>query len=59
MKTVRQSLFFEAPEQVAIRQETLPPLPPDQVLVKSLFSAISAGTELFVLPRSNSARFAR
>ncbi len=46
MMTVRQSLIFEAPERVSVRQETLPPLPPDQVLVKSLFSAISAGTEL-------------
>lgn len=46
MSTVRRSLFFEAPHQVSIRSETLPPLPPDQVLVETQFSAISAGTEL-------------
>lgn len=46
MSTVRRSLFFEAPQQVSIRSETLPPLPPDQVLVETQFSAISAGTEL-------------
>lgn len=46
MKAFRQSLVFEAPHQVSIRQEPLPPLPPDQVCVETLFSAISAGTEL-------------
>ncbi|MCS6906760.1 MAG: zinc-binding alcohol dehydrogenase [Anaerolineales bacterium] len=46
MQIVRQSLFFEAPERVSVRQEALPPLPPEQVLVEAEFSAISAGTEL-------------
>jgi 2-desacetyl-2-hydroxyethyl bacteriochlorophyllide A dehydrogenase len=46
MQIVRQSLVFEAPRQVAIREEILPPLPADQVLVETVASAISAGTEL-------------
>ncbi len=46
MKILRQSLFFEAPQQVSVRQEALPPLPAGQVLVQTLASAISAGTEL-------------
>jgi len=46
MQIVRQSLVFEAPQQVAIREEILPPLPADQVLVETFASAISAGTEL-------------
>lgn len=46
MQIVRQSLYFEAPQQVSIREEILPPLPADQVLVETVASAISAGTEL-------------
>lgn len=46
MQIVRQSLYFEAPQQVSIREEILPPLPADQVLVATVASAISAGTEL-------------
>ncbi|MBN1145793.1 MAG: zinc-binding alcohol dehydrogenase [Anaerolineales bacterium] len=41
----RRSLYFTAPYQVAVRQETLPMPGPGQALVRSLFSAISAGTE--------------
>lgn len=46
MQIVRQSLYFEAPQQVSIREEILPPLNADQVLVETVASAISAGTEL-------------
>ncbi len=49
MQIVRQSLYFDAPQQVSIRQEPLPALPADQVLVKTFASAISAGTELLFL----------
>lgn len=44
----RHSLFFTAPRQVEVRPETLPVLAPDQVLVKTICSAISSGTELLV-----------
>ncbi|MEZ7830472.1 MAG: zinc-binding dehydrogenase [Gammaproteobacteria bacterium] len=43
-----QQLYFIEPHQVEIREQQLPPLQPDQVLVKSLYSAISAGTEMLV-----------
>jgi len=42
----RLSLYFTKPQKVEVREETLPPLKPGQVLVRSLFSAISPGTEL-------------
>lgn len=42
----RQTLYFIAPGQVSLRSEELPPLQPDQVLVQTRLSAISAGTEL-------------
>lgn len=42
----RQTLYFIAPGQVSLRSEELPPLQPDQVLVQTSLSAISAGTEL-------------
>jgi 2-desacetyl-2-hydroxyethyl bacteriochlorophyllide A dehydrogenase len=41
-----RSIWFEAPYQVAVREEPLAPLAPDQVLVQNSVSAISAGTEL-------------
>lgn len=41
-----RSIWFEAPYQVAVREEALAPLAPDQVLVQTQVSAISAGTEL-------------
>lgn len=43
-----RQLYFVKPFQVEIRDQQLPPLPPDQVLVKSLYSGISAGTEMLV-----------
>jgi 2-desacetyl-2-hydroxyethyl bacteriochlorophyllide A dehydrogenase len=43
-----RQLYFVKPRQVEIRDQQLPPLLPDQVLVKSLYSGISAGTEMLV-----------
>ena len=42
------TLYFTAPGQVAIQEETLPPPGTGQVLVQSVLSAISSGTELLV-----------
>ena len=42
----RQTLYFIAPGQVCLQSEELSPLQPDQVLVQTILSAISAGTEL-------------
>ncbi|MEK6753993.1 MAG: zinc-binding alcohol dehydrogenase [Chloroflexota bacterium] len=47
MPTAR-TLFFTAPKQVEIRETTLPPLKADEVLVETICSAISAGTEMLV-----------
>ncbi len=44
----RLSVYFEEPYQVKVREEPLPPLGPGQVLVETLASAISAGTELLI-----------
>jgi threonine dehydrogenase-like Zn-dependent dehydrogenase len=44
----RQALYFIAPRQVAVQSETLPSPGFGQVLVKTLMSAISPGTELLV-----------
>jgi len=44
----RLSVYFEAPYQVMVREESLSPLEPDQVLVETLASAISPGTELLI-----------
>ncbi|WP_415880686.1 zinc-dependent alcohol dehydrogenase [Methylomonas sp. TEB] len=43
-----QQLWFTKPREVAIREQRLPPLQPGQILIKSLCSAISAGTEMLV-----------
>ncbi len=45
---IRQSLFFTGPRQVEIREEPLDPPGPGQVLVKTLISAISPGTETLI-----------
>ena len=45
---VRKTLYFTAPGQVELRKESLPAPAPDQVLVESLCSAISSGTEMLV-----------
>ena len=44
----RQAIFFTAPHQVEIREEPLPAGGPGQVLIRSLLSAISPGTELLI-----------
>jgi len=44
----RQALYFTGPRQVALVNETLPSPAVGQVLVKTLMSAISPGTELLV-----------
>ncbi len=44
----RNTLTFTAPRQVELRQESLPAPGADDVLVETIFSAISAGTEMLV-----------
>jgi 2-desacetyl-2-hydroxyethyl bacteriochlorophyllide A dehydrogenase len=44
----RKTLFFTAPREVELREESLPALKPDEVLVETVCSAISAGTEMLV-----------
>ena len=43
-----QNLFFTAPKKVEIRESTLPILKENEVLVETICSAISAGTEMLV-----------
>lgn len=42
----RQALYFTAPGQVNLQSEAIPSLRPDQVLVQTSLSAISAGSEM-------------
>jgi 2-desacetyl-2-hydroxyethyl bacteriochlorophyllide A dehydrogenase len=44
----RKTLYFTGPRQAELREETLPPLDVDDVLVKTICSAISAGTEMLI-----------
>ena len=44
----RLALYFTAPGQVSVREEKLPALGSGQLLVQSLLSAISPGTELLI-----------
>jgi 2-desacetyl-2-hydroxyethyl bacteriochlorophyllide A dehydrogenase len=44
----RKTSYFTAPREVELREESLPVLNPDEVLVETVCSAISAGTELLV-----------
>jgi 2-desacetyl-2-hydroxyethyl bacteriochlorophyllide A dehydrogenase len=44
----RKTLYFTAPQQVELREETLPELGAAEVLVETVCSAISAGTEMLV-----------
>ena len=44
----RRTLYFTAPRQVELREETLPALGAEDVLVETSCSAISAGTEMLV-----------
>jgi len=48
MAIKRLALYFTAPGQVCVREETLPAPKSGQLLVQTLFSAISAGTELLI-----------
>jgi 2-desacetyl-2-hydroxyethyl bacteriochlorophyllide A dehydrogenase len=44
----RHSLVFTAPRQITVIEEDLPQLQPGQVMVRSLTSAISPGTEMLI-----------
>ena len=44
----RKTIYFTAPRQVEICEESLPALGADEVLVETLCSAISAGTEMLI-----------
>jgi 2-desacetyl-2-hydroxyethyl bacteriochlorophyllide A dehydrogenase len=44
----KRALYFVAPSSVEVREEPLPQPGPGQILVKTLLSAISAGTELLI-----------
>mgnify|MGYP002067726612 CR=1 FL=1 len=43
-----KTLFFTSPKQTEIRETILPTLKDDEVLVETIYSAISAGTEMLV-----------
>ena len=45
---ISEQLYFTGPRQVEIREETLPALQAGQVKVRSLYSAISPGSEMLV-----------
>ena len=44
----RKTLYFTAPRQVELREEILPVLGADDILVETVCSAISAGTEMLI-----------
>ena len=44
----RKTVYFTAPRQVELREEPLPALGADDVLVETICSSISAGTEMLV-----------
>lgn len=44
----RKILYFTAPQQVELREESLPGLGVEEVLVETVCSAISAGTEMLI-----------
>ena len=44
----RTTIYFTAPRQVELREESLPALGADDVLVETICSSISAGTEMLV-----------
>src|SRR5512133_3877262 len=43
-----KTLFFTAPRSLEIRESGLPNLAPDQVMVETVLSAISPGTEMLI-----------
>ncbi|MBL8092457.1 MAG: hypothetical protein JNJ43_19140, partial [Anaerolineales bacterium] len=46
--SLAKTLFFVAPQKIEIRETLLSPLKDDEVLVETICSAISAGTEMLV-----------
>lgn len=46
--TKAKTLYFTAPQKVEIRETALPPMKADEVLVETVCSAISAGSEMLV-----------
>jgi len=44
----RKTIYFTAPKQIEICEESLPVLGTDEVLVETICSAISAGTEMLI-----------
>ncbi len=44
----RRTIYFSAPKQIEVREEFLPIPGTDQVLVETICSAISAGTEMLI-----------
>ena len=48
MPLIAQALWYVAPERVELREETLPPLADDALRVRSVFGALSRGTESLV-----------
>ncbi len=44
----RRTIYFTAPRQVELREEPLPALGADEVLVETICSAVSAGTEMMI-----------
>ena len=44
----RKIFYFTAPKQIELREESLPALGADEVLVETFCSAISAGTEMLI-----------
>jgi len=44
----RRTIYFTAPRQVELREESLPTLGADEALVETTCSAISAGTEMLI-----------
>ena len=44
----RKRLYFTAPREVELREESLPALKADEVLVETICSAVSAGTEMLI-----------
>jgi len=48
-KTVkRHAVYFDAPQCITVKQETVLPPGPEQILVQSVVSAISSGTEMLI-----------
>jgi 2-desacetyl-2-hydroxyethyl bacteriochlorophyllide A dehydrogenase len=44
----RNTVYFVAPGRVELREESMPDLKPDEILVETHVSAVSAGTEMLV-----------